>query len=174
MPHICLQVSRDEVREAVLAGSLPPQLQAVAEKREAQQEAVRALVAAAAAGDEARLKVGGSRWQGGVLWVGRGAVVCCGSFSHGCFQYKCWWHILFPSSQSLLAERPDLLTEQIFDVHTGQHSAPWRWSAGLPCLDARFKADPLDLLGPCTAVPSVACGAKPRLPGNASNASSSP
>ncbi len=68
MPHISLQVSRDEVREAVLAGSLPPQLQAVAEKHEAQQDAVRALVAAAAAGDEARLKVGGSR----LSWVG-----CC-------------------------------------------------------------------------------------------------
>lgn len=52
-----MQVSRDEVREAVLAGSLPPQLQAVAERREAQQAAVRALVAAAAAGDEARIKV---------------------------------------------------------------------------------------------------------------------
>lgn len=57
LPLLSMQVSRDEVREAVLAGSLPPQLQAVAERREAQQAAVRALVAAAAAGDEARIKV---------------------------------------------------------------------------------------------------------------------
>lgn len=70
------QVSRDEVREAVLAGSLPPPLQAVGERREAQQAAVRALVAAAAAGDEARLK-------------------------------------------ELVAERPDLLADKVFDVHTG-------------------------------------------------------
>lgn len=63
-----LQVSRDEVREAVLAGSMPPPLQAVAERREAQQAAVRALVAAAAAGDEARLKVGGAAAGCGVVW----------------------------------------------------------------------------------------------------------
>lgn len=51
------QVSRDEVREAVQAGSLPPQLQAVSERRGAQQAAVRALVAAAAAGDVAGAQV---------------------------------------------------------------------------------------------------------------------
>lgn len=65
---VVLQVSRDEVREAVLAGSLPPPLQAVGERREAQQAAVRALVAAAAAGDEARLKVGGAAAGCGVVW----------------------------------------------------------------------------------------------------------